>query len=618
MVKEIMVFLSGFKMTIISAAFLLISLGFMLCGVEPTFNPAWLTVLISGLPIVFKAFNRLVFYHCISSPLLITFAIIAAIIIGELFAAGEVALIMAIGELLEDATVNKAKRGLGRLLEIAPTTARKIFADGNEQVVELKDVQKGEILLVLAGETIPVDGTIVKGSTSVNQAALTGEALPVDKGGGDKVMAGTVNYCGVIEIKVENVKDTYLQKMISLVKRAESEKAPTQKIVDKWAAVLVPSALGIAVLTYFFTEEIIRAVTVLVVFCPCAFVLATPTSIMAAIGHAAKRGVLVKSGSALEEMGKIDTVVFDKTGTLTTGQIAVADIIPLAAGMTKEKLLHLTASVEKYSEHTLAKAIVNKAKADNLTLCDVQDFEMVAGKGVTAKCDNQTIIAGNSNFIQERGIAMSQKAQNAVQKFSGQGKALVVVAYENQVVGLIALTDTIRKETLSALCELNKQNIQTVLMTGDNKTSAGQFAQTVGIQQVYTDLLPDDKAVCIEQLQKAGRVICMAGDGVNDALALKTADVGIAMGKIGSDIAIDAADIALMNDKIDSVPYLKKLSRLTVKTIKTNITISMGLNFLGVILSVGGMLTPVTGAIMHNLGSVIVVLNAARLYDKKL
>ncbi len=616
--KEVMEFLSGVRMTILSAVFLLISLGFMLYGVGPVFNPAWLTVVISGTPVVYKAFNRLIFCRCISSPLLITIAMIAAIIIGELFAAGEVALIIAIGELLEDATIDKAKRGLGRLLELTPTKACKIFTNGSEKTVELTDIKKGDILRVLAGETIPADGVIVKGSTSVNQATLTGESLPVDKTAGDLVMAGTVNCYGMIEMRVGNVKNTYLQKMINLVKKAESEKAPTQKIVDKWAAVLVPSALAIAALTYLFTGEVIRAVTVLVVFCPCALVLATPTSIMAAVGQAAKRGVLIKSGAVLEEMGNVDTVVFDKTGTLTTGEIVVSDVVIVAEDMTVEKVLQLAASIEKYSEHTLAKAIICKAFADNIKLSDVENFQMQAGKGVRGKINNHLLIAGNMSFIQENDIAVTTAAKNVIEKLSGQGKALVIVAYNNQIIGIIALTDTVRSEAGATLAELEKQDINTLLLTGDNSITAAQFAKAVNVRQVFADLLPDDKVNKIVSLQKNGHNVCMVGDGINDAPALKTANVGIAMGHIGSDIAIDAADIALINDNIKSLPYLKELSLLTIKTIKINIAISMILNTIGIILSVYGILTPVTGAVMHNLGSIFVVLNAARLYDKKL
>ncbi len=617
MIKEIMEFLSGVKMTVVSAIFLIISLGFMIYDVEPIFNPAWLTILISGLPIAIKAFNRLFFCRCISSALLITLAMIASIIIGELFAAGEVALIMAIGELLEDATIDKAKKGLGRLLELTPTTAHKIYANGKEKVVALNEVKKGDILRVLAGETIPADGIITKGETSINQATLTGESLPVDKNVGDNVMAGTVNQFGVIEIKVENVKNTYLQKMINLVKEAENKKAPTQQIVDKWASILVPSALMIAILAYFITGEIIRAVTVLVVFCPCALVLATPTSIMAAIGQATKRGILIKSGEALEEMGKVDTFVFDKTGTLSTGRITVSDIVSFSKTLNQEQLLTMVASLEKYSEHTLAKAIVEKAEEMNISCSEVQNFKIFAGKGILGNIYGKTMIAGNLAFITQHDIKISANIEKEIHRFSKQGKALVLIAYNNEFIGIIALMDTIRNETIETVTQLNNQHISTLLLTGDNITSATEFAKNINLTKIYADLLPDDKVRKIEALQHDGHIVCMTGDGINDAPALKIANVGVAMGNIGSDIAIDAADIALINDNIESLPYLKKLSLLTIKTIKTNITISMSLNVLGIILSVMGILTPVSGAIVHNLGSVLVVLNAARLYDRK-
>lgn len=616
--KELIEILSGIKLTIVSAICLLISLCLMFYDINPVLNPAWITVVISGLPIVFKAFNRLVFCCCISSPLLITIAMISAIAIGELFAAGEVALIMAIGELLEDSTVDKAKRGLGRLLELTPTMGRKIFSDDKEEMTSLSNIREGDTLRILAGETIPVDGVIIHGETSVNQATLTGESLPIDKAIGDQVMAGTVNQFGVIDIKVLSVKDTYLQKMINLVKEAENKKAPTQKIVDKWAAILVPSALCLAILTYIFTGELIRAVTVLVVFCPCALVLATPTSIMAAIGQAAKRGVIIKSGAALEEMGNVDTIVFDKTGTLTSGKIAVSDIISVAKDVKKDKLLEIAASIEKCSEHALGKAIVEKAKQNNITLSAVKNFQIKAGKGVKGEIEHKQILAGNIKFIQENNVIISKRALEIINKLSLQGKALVIIAYEKQVIGIIGLKDEIRAETKEAISQLSKQNIVPYILTGDNKIAASLFAKISGVKKVYADLLPYDKVKHIENLQRKKYCVCMVGDGINDAPALKCANVSLAMGTIGSDIAVDAADIALINDNILSIPYLKKLSILTVKTIQTNISISMLLNIVGIILSINGVLTPVTGAIMHNLGSVLVVLNAAKLYDRKL
>ena len=615
MLKDFMEFLSGTKMTVISAFFLLASLCFMLTGTKAFPDPVWGTIFISGTPIIYKALKKLFFCRCISSPLLITTAMLAAIAVGELFAAGEVALIMAVGEILEDITVDKARSGLGRLLALTPATGRKLTATG-EQKVHLQDVVGGDILRILPGETVPADGIIVKGNTSINQAAITGESLPVDKTIGDEVMAGTINCFGTVDIEVKTVHDTYLQKMINLVKEAQENKAPTQMIVDKWASILVPSALVTAFLAYLFTGDILRAVTVLVVFCPCALVLATPTAIMAAIGHAAKNGVLIKSGSALEEMGKVDTVVFDKTGTLTTGNIQIADIISFNEQISAEELLALTAGLEQYSEHALAKAIVRKAADLNIKLPQIDNFTLFPGKGVCGTTDKHILCAGNVKFLQERKIVFSDANIRQLHSLQDQGKALAIVALSDKVIGVIALSDAVRTDVPQMLNELQRNNTDVIVLTGDNSASARYFAQKSGIKHIYADLLPENKVAKIKELQTAGRHICMIGDGINDAPALKTANVGIAMGTIGTDIAIDAADITFINDNICSLPYLRWLSQLTIRTIKSNIFISMMLNFIGIVLSFYGILGPMSGAILHNLGSIVVVVRSGRLYGR--
>lgn len=617
MIKEFIEFLESLKMTIVSAIFLLLSLVFMFYDIK-FINPAWITVFISGTPIVYSAFYKLFKCRCISSALLITIAMIASIVIDELFAAGEVALIMAIGEILEDITVNKAKRGLGRLLELTPTEGHRVLQDDTIEKVNLDQIQKEDILRILPGETIPTDGIICKGSSSINQATLTGESIPVDKTIGDTVMAGTINCFGVIDIKVQNIKDTYLQKMINLVKEAEHNKAPTQKIVDKWASILVPSALAIALFTYILTGEIVRAVTILVVFCPCALVLATPTSIMAAIGHATKRGILIKSGAALEEMGKVNVMVFDKTGTLTSGKIHVSDILSLNKKFDERSILSLCASIEKYSEHALARSIIEKSENKQVALFSVDNFTMFPGKGVSGIINDKQIIVGNLKFIVENNIAVTDDILESLQKLQKQGKAIVIIAYHNEIIGIIALSDKIREGSAYAISSLEKATIKTMILTGDNEITATYIAKILGIKTIYANLLPDEKVKKIIDLQKDGNAVCTIGDGINDAPALKISNVGIAMGNIGSDIAIDAADITFINDDIAYLPYLRKLAILTLHTIKINISFSMCLNFLGIILSIYGLLTPVSGAIVHNLGSVLVILNAARLYDTKL
>ncbi len=611
-------FLSGTRMTMVAGVFLLVSL-FMLFGwVHLPLDPAWVTIAISGLPLLYLALTRLFRERNISSALLISMAMAASIAIGEVFAAGEVAFIMAIGAILEERTVEKAKKGLKNLISMVPQQARRISPD-NEEMVAVEQVQRGDRLRVLPGETIPVDGLIISGNTSIDQSVMTGESLPVDKAQGDSVFSGTINRFGAIDIEATKVgEDSSLQKLIKMVQDAENNKAPMQRIVDRWASWLVPIALFIAILTYVFTGEIIRAVTVLVVFCPCALALATPTSIMAAIGQATKYGVIIKSGQALESMGQVDTIAFDKTGTLTHGTLEVSDVVSFVPELSEEELLQLTASVEALSEHPLGKAIVAQARSKEIALLNPQNFRMLPGKGITSEVDAQTVLCGNRAWLEENGVPIDAAAEARLAALRQEGKAAILVAVDGRCVGVVALADTLRNTARSMVQELDAMNTQVVLLTGDHAQTAQYFAARAGIDKVHTELLPNGKVEHIRALQAAGHKVCMIGDGVNDAPALKIADVGVAMGGMGSDIATDAADVALMGDDIDRIPYLKRLSNVTIWTIKFNISLSMLINFVAVIMSVLGMLNPVTGALVHNAGSVLVVLNAARLYGKKL
>lgn len=426
-----------------------------------------------------------------------------------------------------------------------------------------------------------------------------------------------MNCYGSIDIRATQVgKDSSLQKMIDMVKEAENKKAPMQKIVDIWATWLVPIALLIAIVAYIITNDIVRAVTVLVVFCPCALALATPTSIMAAIGQATKHGVLIKSGEALERMGNIDCIAFDKTGTLTYGNLKVSDIIPLDVTISNVELLSKAASVEKRSEHPLGKSIVRYAEDNGLVISEVEDFQMIPGKGVTATLFSKTVICGNALYIKENSIAETDKMQNILANLRNQGKASIIVAEKGKAIGIIALSDIIRPTAKNVVAKLGAMDTDVVLLTGDNHLTAKYIAEQVGIKNIRTDLLPEQKVSSIEDLQKENKIVCMIGDGVNDAPALKMANVSVAMGSMGSDIAIEAADIALMSDDIDKIPYLKRLSNSTLRTIKFNITASMGINAIAIVLSVLGLLNPITGALVHNAGSVLVVLNAALLYDR--
>ena len=629
MLKKVNDFLAGLPMTIVAGVFLLLDLvphlieefgGMpMNLNVLP-FDPAWITVLISGIPLLYLAVWRIIYnpgISKISSALLITIAMFAAIAIGDLFAAGEVAFIMAIGAILEEMTTNRAKKGLKNLIRLAPTQGRRL-KDGKEEMIPAEEIRHGDVLRILPGETIPVDGKILTGETSVDQSIMTGESLPVDKEVGEDVFCGTINCFGAIDITATKVgEDSSLQKLIRMVQDAENKQAPMQRIADKAASWLVPVALLIAIGAYIGTGNIVTAVTVLVVFCPCALVLATPTAIMAAIGQATKHGVIIKSGEALEKMGKVDTIAFDKTGTLTYGHLDVSDILTFDKNLDEMQLLALAASAETKSEHPLGKAIVSCANKKELPLTESSAFKMTTGKGIYAEVLGKKLLCGNEKFLLENGVAIDNAVQTVLEKLRTQGKASILVADGTRCVGVIALSDVLRPEAKDMVSRLSSMHTRTVLLTGDNKKTTDYFAEQVGISEVRAELLPEEKVQNIEELQRENHKVCMIGDGVNDAPALKTADVSVAMGSMGSDIAVDAADIALMSDDISKIPYLKRLSNATVATIKFSITLSMCINFVAIVLSLLQLLNPTTGALVHNAGSCFVVLIAALLYDRK-
>ena len=628
MLKRINDFLAGIPATIVAGVFLLLDLvphlveefGGTAAGLEfLPFAPAWVTIILSGIPMLYLAIWRVIYnpgISKISSALLISIAMVAAIAIGDLFAAGEVAWIMAIGAILEEKTTERAKKGLKKLISLAPTQGRRIV-NGKEEMIAAEEIKQGDTLRVLPGEIIPVDGIIINGETSVDQSIMTGESLPVDKVQGDEVFCGTINRFGAIDITATKVgQDSSLQKLIRLVQDAENKKAPMARIADKAASWLVPVALLIAVVAGLITKDIVRAVTVLVVFCPCALVLATPTAIMAAIGQATKHGVIIKSGEALEKMGKVDTIAFDKTGTLTYGRLEVSDIISFGS-VSENELLSLTASAEAKSEHPLGKAIVTCAKEKALQIVESDVFQMTTGKGIYAEVNGKKLLCGNEKYLLDNGVSISKEVGQELERLRTQGKASILVAEGNICIGVIAMSDVLRPEAKGMVDRLHDMNTNIVLLTGDNEKTADYFASQVGIRQVRAQLLPEEKVSSITAIQNEGKEVCMIGDGVNDAPALKTASVGVAMGGLGSDIAVEAADIVLMSDDISKLPYLKRLSNATVKTIKFSIGLSMCINFFAVACSVLGILNPTTGALVHNAGSCFVVLIAALLYDRK-
>lgn len=589
-----------------------------LVGIQPfPFDIAWVSILLCGVPIILEAIIGLVTAFDIKADVLVSLALIASVCIHEDFAAGEVAFIMQLGALLEDLTVARARAGIEKLVHLTPQTAR-VLRDGQEQIIPAEQVKVGELLRVLPGETIPVDGSITSGQTSINQAIMTGESLPVDKTAGDEVSSGTVNQFGAFEMRATKVgEDTSLQRMIRLVQSADAGKAKIVGLADRWATWIVVGALTAAGATWLLTGQIIRAVTILVVFCPCSLVLATPTAIMAAIGNAAKHGFLVREGDALERLASVRVLAFDKTGTLTCGTPKVIAVKSVDAYLSDEEVYALTASVEQLSEHPLGKAIVQSYRQSGGTglkpSYDFTDFQIIPGRGVAAQVAGKTILAGNPALLEEHHLPVPDDA--ALGSARNEGCTVIFLAQGEKTLGYVVLSDTLRPESADTIAALHTLGVDTVLLTGDNQNAAHSIADKLHITEVYANCLPEDKLNHIGCYQAQQQPVCMIGDGVNDAPALKKADIGIAMGGAGSDIAVDAADIALVDDEVKELPHLVALSHRMMRTIKINLTFSMTLNFIAIILAMTGILNPVVGALVHNAGSVLVIVHSALLLN---
>ena len=575
------------------------------------FDAAWIAIIFCGIPIIMEAVTGLVTAFDIKADVLVSLALIASVCIGEDFAAGEVAFIMQLGALLEDLTVAKARAGIERLVHLTPRTAR-VIRGGTEEILPAEEVKVGDRIRVLPGETVAVDGVIISGQTSVNQAVMTGESLPVDKAPGDEVASGTVNQFGAFEMRALKVgEDSSIQRMIRLVQSADAGKARIVGLADRWATWIVVIALSAAGITWIVTGEIIRAVTILVVFCPCALVLATPTAIMAAIGNATKHGFLVREGDALERLSSVTKITFDKTGTLTYGTPEVT-AVKSVSDYTEEEIYFFAAAAEQMSEHPLGKAVV-RCYGKKPAACE--DFQMRPGEGVTATVCGKVVKAGNLKLLKE--TLLSRTLATGAGRYLNEGSTVIYVAVDDRPAGYLVLSDTVREESKDMITELDRIGVQPVLLTGDHQNAADAIAAPLGIREVHAGCLPEDKLKYIGAYQEKGNAVCMIGDGINDAPALKKADVGIAMGGTGSDIAVDAADIALVDDEIRELPHLLSLSRRMMTTIKVNLTFSMTLNFLAIALAITGLLGPVIGALVHNAGSVLVIINSARLLKWK-
>lgn len=600
---------------VISGAALLISIFRIL---PLPFDAAWVAVFLCGIPIVLEAVIGLVTEFDIKADVLVSIALIASLCIGEDFAAGEVAFIMQLGALLEDLTVAKARDGIEKLVHLTPQNAR-VIRNGAETVIPAKEVEAGDILRVLPGETIPADGVILSGQTSINQAVMTGESLPVDKAEGDEVSSGTVNQFGSFEMRAVKVgEDSSIRRMIRLVQSADAGKAKIVRLADRWATWIVAIALLAALVTWLVTGMMIRAVTILVVFCPCALVLATPTAIMAAIGNATRHGFLVREGDALERLAAVKRVVFDKTGTLTYGMPQVTAVRSVDGEDMEDMLYLYAASAEQLSEHPLGKAVLRCFRqASSAELFPPEQFQMLPGRGVSALINGREILAGNEGLLSEQGIALSESVCMDAKQYLDKGSTVIYIAADERLAGYMVLSDTVRTESGRMVFELFSLGVVPVLLTGDHKNAADAIAGKLHINETHAGCLPKDKLEIIGSYQKRKEPVCMIGDGVNDAPALKRADVGIAMGGVGSDIAVDAADIVLVDDEIKELPHLLALSKRMMVTIKCNLSFSMGLNFLAIILAISGILNPVVGALVHNAGSVLVIINSALLLKWK-
>ena len=592
----------------ISGASLLLSIS---GWIKAPFNLAWIAVILCGIPIIIEAIIGLTIEFDIKADVLVSLALIASICIGEDFAAGEIAFIMQLGALLEDITVAKTRAGIEKLVKLTPKTAR-IIENDIERTVDADNVKKGDIIRVLPGESIPVDGVIVSGVTSIDQSVMTGESLPVDKSVGDEVASGTINQFGVFEMRATKVgEESSIQRMIKLVQSADAGKAKIVGTADKWATWIVVIALSAAVLTWLFTNQIIRAVTILVVFCPCALVLATPTAVMAAIGNAAKHGFLVREGDALERLSKVDTVAFDKTGTLTNGKLKVTEYKSVDNEFSDEDIFSYACAAETLSEHPIGKAIVNSYNEKfSKTMYKCEDFHMTVGRGVSSIINGKRVVVGNKNLMNDNKIAVNDID---TERFDNQGCTVIYIGTDKRLAGYVVLSDTLRSESRHMIEGLNDIGVKPVLLTGDNKNAATSIANALNINEYCAECMPKDKLNFIDKREKQKKSVCMIGDGVNDAPALKRATVGIAMGKIGSDIAIEAADIALVDDEVEKLPHLLSLSGKMMDTIKLNMSFSMGLNFIAIVLAITGILNPIVGALVHNAGSVLVIINSSLL-----
>jgi len=546
----------------------------------------------------------------------VTIATIAAIAIGQYSAAAVVAVLLLLGGLLEELVAARADHALDALARLLPdrVTVRR---NGNDIILPLDELAVGDIIIVRSGERIAIDGEILFGSGSVNQAAITGESLLVDKQKGDSVFAGTLNEVGAFEVRANRVgTETTLGQIRRLIAEAQEQKAPIERILDRYAKFYTPVAIILGLLLWWWSGDILRAITMLIIFCPCVMVLATPTALVASIGNAALAGSLVKKGATVEALSNVDTVIFDKTGTLTLGEPRLVSAIPYGS-VSEDALIRDAASAEKLSEHPIGKAVIRAAVQRSIAIPDPDFCEILPGLGVKARSSGREILLGRLKMFADRGIVIPADSEEKIRSHSNGGRSVILVMIDQQVGGFLVFEDTIRENAPTTIALLHRAGIRTVLVTGDNRDATDLVAQKVGITEVYADVMPQEKVAIVKRFQEEGHRVVFVGDGVNDGPALATADVGVAMGLAGTDVAIETADVALLSDDLSRLPHLFFISRKAIRTIRQNLFFAVGVLVIAVGLTIPGILTPVTGALLHELSSIPVIANSARLIGSK-
>ena len=572
---------------------------------------AFIGAILLGAPLVYMAVRDLIKGH-IHMTELAAVAVLASFALGDFKISGVIAFFLLASELIETRTALGAQAAVESLIRLTPTMASVINEDGSESEREAHLLKPGERIRVRPGDNIPADGTVISGEGTVNQASITGESIPVDKMRGDPVFAGTQNISGTLEIEVTKAgKDTTLGKVRKLILEAELTKTPLMSFVDRYAGYYTPLMLIVALLVVAFTRDLSRAITVLVIVCPCAFILATPTAIVAGLATAARLGILIKNVRDLERAGQLNAFIFDKTGTLTTGQLAVVRV-GTAEGIDAEELLRKASSLEHFSNHPVAKAVVNIAREAEIEFYEVKRFKEIPGKGVSGEINGDIVMVGRDTWLKENGVNPEELTSKIAEEASGF--SVLYVASGNKVIGWLGLEDRTRPEARDAIRELREIGVsRTVMITGDRETIARRVAEEMVCSEYQAEALPKTKLDLVESLKKEGYTVAVVGDGVNDAPALAAGDIGIAMGAAGSDVALNSASIALMNNELNRLPFLLRLSRKVRWVVNQNLLVGLFFVVGGITFAALGFLNPIAAAILHNIGSFIVIFNSARL-----